>query len=42
MRREKLLNDGYTWEEAEDILDNYAEEQLQDQRDRELTEGEDR
>jgi hypothetical protein len=32
------MEDGHTWEEAEDILDNCAEDQLQDQRDREVEE----
>jgi hypothetical protein len=45
--RRRLIEDGYTYEEAEELLSNYAEDQLQDQRDREVEEyfqqqGEDR
>jgi hypothetical protein len=36
--RRRLIEDGYTYEEADAVLDNYAEDQLQDQRDREVEE----
>ncbi len=39
-----LMDQGYTWEEAEELLSHYAEEQADAERDRELeeklTEGE--
>jgi hypothetical protein len=42
--RDELLDHGYTWDEAEEILERHAEEQADAERDRELeeklTEGE--
>ncbi len=38
LQRQKLLNDGYTWEEAEDYLWNLAEDQADAERDREVAE----
>lgn len=45
--RRRLIEDGYTYEEAEELLSNYAEEQADARRDEEVTEyfqqqGEDR
>jgi hypothetical protein len=36
--RRRLIEDGYTYEEAEDYMSNHAEEELQAQRDREVEE----
>lgn len=38
MNRRKLMEDGATWEEAEDALSTYAEEQADARRDEEVTE----
>jgi len=38
MRHYKLIEEGYTWEEAEELLSHYAEEQADAERDRELEE----
>jgi hypothetical protein len=45
--RRRLIEDGYTYEEADAVLDNYAEERADARRDEEVTEyfqqqGEDR
>lgn len=36
--KDKLIEDGYTWEEAEELLSRQAEDQADAQRDRELEE----
>ena len=38
MNRRQLMEDGHTWEEAEDILWNLAEDQADAERDREVEE----
>lgn len=38
MNRRKLMEDGYTWDEAEEILERHAEEQADARRDEEVTE----
>ena len=40
MQRRKLLEDGLTWEEAQELMDRYAEERHGDEIDRQLTDGE--
>ena len=37
-KRRRLIEDGYTYEEADAVLDNYAEEQADARRDEEVTE----
>ena len=38
--KDKLIEQGYTWEEAEELMDHYAEERRDDEIDRQLTQGE--
>ncbi len=35
-QRHKLMDQGFTWEEAEELLDARADQQLQEERDRQL------
>lgn len=39
MNRSKLMDEGYTWEEAEDLLWQQAEEQADAERDRRIDES---
>jgi len=38
LMRRRLMDDGYTWEEAETIVGRYAEDEMDDRREREMDE----
>lgn len=42
MNRYKLMDQGYTWDEADELLDRYAEDQRDSERDQQLLEQHER